>query len=61
MGDLLLKGNNYDLILKGWVMLQDTCESCLVPLMKNKLKKIVCINKECEVYKILNSVSNNES
>ena len=32
-----------DLLLQGWTMLQESCDDCNVPLMRNKKQEMVCV------------------
>lgn len=31
-------------LLSGWTMLEDACPNCLLPLVRNKQKEIICAN-----------------
>ncbi|KAJ3381385.1 hypothetical protein HDU92_005349 [Lobulomyces angularis] len=56
-----------DLLLKGWKMLNEACEICLVPLMEDREGKVICVscvNKKKEVLetpeKVISSVTLNK-
>lgn len=50
-----------ELLLKGWTMLQDHCETCGAPLMKDKAKAIKCVNPDCSVHQIMNNSKTQET